>query len=194
MTKVAVISGTVRQARQTPKQVAWVVNELRSREGVEATVLDLQDYKLPFFDEAVSPRYNPERAPDGVVKQWLDALADADAYIVVTPEYNHSVPGVLKNAFDYVDFQMSKKPSAIVSHGTMGGARAAMHLKEILSESQSVPIPEFVAFAHMSNAIDDEGNLDEEVKANPYGPQGALEGLVASLLWYAQALSAKRDA
>lgn len=194
MTKIAVIVGSVRQARQTTKQAAWVAHALATREGVETQILDLNDYPLPLFEESVSPRYNPDRNPEGVVKQWLDALAEADAYIVVTPEYNHSIPGALKNAFDYVDFQMSRKPSAIVSHGTAGGARAAMHLKEILSESQSVPIPEFVAFAHMSNAIDDNGILSEEVKANPYGPHGALEGMIDSLVWYSTALETARTA
>lgn len=194
MTKVAVIVGTVRQARQSTKQAKWVVSTLEKRDNVEVQLLDLADYHLPFFDEPVSPRYNPERAPEGVVKAWLDALAEADAYVVVTPEYNHSIPGVLKNAFDYVDFQMNRKPSAIVSHGTVGGARAAMHLKEILSESKTVPVPEFVAFAHMSEAIDDDGNLAEEVRANPYGPQGALEGVIDSLLWIAEAFAQKRKA
>lgn len=194
MTKIAVIVGTVRRGRQTTKQALWVKKTLETRENVEVTLLDLQDYELPFFDEPVSPRYNPERTPEGVVKDWLDALTDADGYVVVTPEYNHSIPGVLKNAFDYVDFQMNRKPSAIVSHGTVGGARAAMHLKEVLSESKTLPIPEFVAFAHMSDAIDDDGNISEEVKANPYGPQGALEGAIDSLLWIAEAFAEKRSA
>lgn len=193
MTKVAVIVGTTRRARQTPKQAAWVAKALETREGVEVSILDLADYELPFFDEPVSPRYNPERQVEGSVKAWLDALADADAYVVVTPEYNHSIPGVLKNALDYVDFQMNQKPSAIVSHGTVGGARAAMHLKEILSESKTVPIPESVAFHGVSEGLDDEGTLAEALKANPYGPQTSLENMVDSLVWYADALNAKRN-
>lgn len=193
MTHIAVITGTVRIARQTPKQALWVQEALEAQEGVTVTSLDLADFPLPFFDEPVSPRYNPDRAPEGVVKQWLDALSAADAYVVVTPEYNHSIPGVLKNAFDYVGFEMNQKPSAIVSHGTAGGARAAMHLKEILSESKTVPIPEFVAFHGVSEGIDDEGNLDETIKANPYGPQGALTGMVDSLVWYAKALKDARQ-
>ncbi|HRK40619.1 MAG TPA: NADPH-dependent FMN reductase [Candidatus Saccharibacteria bacterium] len=193
MTKIAVIVGTTRRGRQTAKQALWVKNALETREGVDVTTLDLKDYELPFFEEPVSPRYNPERTPEGVVKKWLDALTEADGYIVVTPEYNHSIPGVLKNALDYVDFQMNRKPSGIVSHGTVGGARAAMHLKEILSESKTLPVPEFVALAHMSDVIDEQGNLAEDVKANPYGPQGALDGMIDSLLWIADAFVDKRN-
>ena len=194
MTNIAVITGTTRNARQTPKQALWVQKALEAKEGVTVTALDLRDFPMPFFDEPVSPRYNPDRAPEGAVKAWLDALSQADAYVVVTPEYNHSIPGVLKNAFDYVGFEMNQKPSAIVSHGSVGGARAAMHLKEILSESKTVPIPEFVAFHGVSEGIDDEGKLSEELKANPYGPQAALTGLVDSLVWYTEALKAARQA
>ena len=192
--KIAVIVGTVREGRVTPKQAKWVANALQEREGVEVNILDLAEYDLPFFAEPVSPRYNPNRVVEGDVKRWLDDLASADGYVVVTPEYNHSIPGVLKNAFDYVDFQLNRKPSAIVSHGTVGGARAAMHLKEILSEGKTVPIPEFVAFDGISEVIDDEGNTTEEVKANPYGSDYALNGLVDSLLWYADALKTAREA
>ena len=192
--KIAVIVGTVRESRVTPKQAKWVANALQEREGVEVNILDLADYDLPFFAEPVSPRYNPNRVVEGDVKRWIDDLASADGYVVVTPEYNHSIPGVLKNALDYVDFQLNRKPSAIVSHGTVGGARAAMHLKEILSEGKTVPIPEFVAFHGISEGIDDEGNTTEEVKANPYGSDYALNGLVDSLLWYADALKTAREA
>lgn len=193
MSTIAVIVGTVREARQTPKQATWVARALEQREGVDVVILDLKDFPLPFFAEAVSPRYNPDRKPEGVVKRWLDALAAADGYVVVTPEYNHSIPGVLKNAFDYLGFEMNRKPSAIVSHGTVGGARAAMHLKEILSEGKSVPIPEFVAFHGVSEGVDDEGNLAEALKANPYGPEYALNSMVDSLVWYTRALKAARE-
>lgn len=190
--KLGIIVGTTRQARQTPKQAQWVANAAQQLEGVEVEVIDLADYPMPFFEEPVSPRYNPSREIDPTAKKWLDKLAEQDAYVFVTPEYNHSIPGVLKNAFDYLDWQMVKKPAAIVSHGTVGGARAAMHLKEILSEGKAVPIPSFVAFHGISEALDDEGNISEEIKANPYGPQGALDGLLAELKWYSDALSAAR--
>lgn len=192
--KLGIIVGTTRNNRQTPKQAKWVAGTAGQLEGVDVEIIDLADYPMPFFAEPVSPRYNPERQIDPAVQKYLDKLAEQDAYIFVTPEYNHSIPGVLKNSFDYLDWQMAKKPAGIVSHGTVGGARAAMHLKEIISEAQAVPMSKFVAFSHMSDAIDDAGNLLEEVKANPYGPQGALDGLLADLVWYGDALAKAREA
>ncbi len=191
--KLGIIVGTTRQNRQTPKQAKWVLQNAQLLEGVDAELLDLADYPMPFFEEGVSPRYNPGRVIDPTVQKFLDKLASFDAYVFVTPEYNHSIPGVLKNAFDYLDWQMVRKPAAIVSHGTVGGARAAMHLKEIISEAQAVPISKFVAFHGVSEAIDDEGNLSEEVKANPYGPQGQLTGMLEDLKWYGDALTVARS-
>lgn len=192
--KLAVILGSTRPGRQTAKQAKWVVNSAQQIEGVEVELLDLKDYPMPFFAEAASPRYNPNRTIDPIAQKWLGRLEAADAYIFVTPEYNHSIPGVLKNAFDYIDFQVDRKPAAIVSHGANGGTRAAMHLKEIISEGKMVPIPNSVAFHGVSDGIDESGNISEALKANPYGPQAALTGLLAELKWYSDALSVGRIA
>jgi NAD(P)H-dependent FMN reductase len=192
--KLAVIIGTVRQERKTPREATWVANSAKEHEGVEVEVLDLIDYPMPFFEEAVSPRYNPNRQPDPVAKKWLDKLEEFDAYIFITPEYNHSIPGVLKNAIDYIDWQIQRKPTAVVSHGAAGGARAADHLKEILSESRSILVPTLspLAVVSMSSHIDEEGNLDEDVKSNPYGPQPALDALIREIKWYSDALKPAR--
>jgi len=190
--KLGIIVGSTRQGRQTSKQAIWVENTASQLEGVDAEIIDLADYPMPFFAEPVSPRYNPSREIDSVAKKYLDKLEEQDAYIFVTPEYNHSIPGVLKNSLDYVDWQLVRKPAAIVSHGTVGGARAAMHLKEILSEGKALPIPNFVALHGMSEAIDDQGNLSEEQKANLYGPQAALDGLLDELKWTSDALADAR--
>jgi NAD(P)H-dependent FMN reductase len=192
--KVAVIIGTMREGRKTPQQANWVMKTLRAMDKVEAELIDLRDYPMPFFDEPVSPRYNPERKIDPTARKWLDKLAQFEAYVLVTPEYNHSVPGPLKNAIDYVDWQLARKPAAVVSHGSAGGARAEVALKEIISESRMVPMSTVpgVAMHGISEKIDEEGNLSEEEKANPYGPQPALETLLKELQWYSDALAAAR--
>ena len=190
--RLAVIVGTTRNNRQTVKQAKWIAKTASQLADTEVETVDLADYPLPFFEEGASPRYNPDRTAEPAVQKWLDKIASFDAYVWVTPEYNHSIPGVLKNAFDFFDWQMLHKPSAIASHGTVGGARAAMHLKEILSEAQGVPISKFSAISHMSDAIDDEGNLSQEQKANPYGPQAQLQSMLEELKWYSDALAAAR--
>jgi NAD(P)H-dependent FMN reductase len=192
--KLAVIVGTTRQGRKTLQQAKWVFNTAKQIKGVEAELVDLKDYPMPFFDEPISPRYNPDRQIDPAVKPWLAKLEEVDAYVFVTPEYNHSVPGVLKNALDYVTWEIQRKPAAVVSHGASGGARAATDLKEILSESQAVPTPSYtpLTMVKMSELIDENGNLSEEAKANPYGPQNALETMLEELKWYSDALAAAR--
>jgi NAD(P)H-dependent FMN reductase len=190
--KLAVITGSTRPGRMTPRQSAWIVNTASKLDGVEVEHIDLKDYPLPFFNEAISPRYNPSRVPEPAVQKWLDKIGSFDAYIFVTPEYNHSIPGELKNVFDFLTWELKHKPAAVASHGTVGGARAALQLKEILSEGQAVVIPNFSAIAHMSDVIDETGTLDATAAANPYGPQGQLDGLLAELNWYSDILSEAR--
>lgn len=190
--KLAVITGSTRPGRTTHKQSAWIVATAKQLSGVEVEHVDLRDFPLPLFNEAVSPRYNPNRTPEPAVQKWLDKIGSFDAYIYVTPEYNHSMPGELKNSFDYLTWELKRKPTAIASHGTVGGARAAMHLKEVLSEAQSVVIPNFNAIAHMGDLIDEDGTLDAAAAANPYGPQAQLDSLLGELQWYSDALSAAR--
>lgn len=190
--KLAVVVGSTREGRQTLKQATWVANTATQDEDIEVEIVDLKDYPMPFMEEPISPRYNPNRQIDPRVKKFLDKVNEFDAYVFVTPEYNHSIPGVLKNAFDYITWELQRKPAAIVSHGTMGGARAAMHLKEVISEARAVPIPNFVAMHGMSEQISDDGKLNEELLSNPYGPQATLETLLEELKWYSNALVAAR--
>ncbi len=191
--KLAIIIGTTRQGRQSDKVAKWV--ELSAKAiDIQAEIVDLKDYPMPFFNEAISPRYNPNRIIDPAVKLWLDKIASFDAYVFVTPEYNHSIPGVLKNAIDYLTVELVHKPSAVVSHGSVGGVRAATDLKEILSESQSVVIPKTATLMNvgMTNAVDENGQLSAELLANPYGPKIHLDNLLKELIWYSDALSAAR--
>lgn len=190
--KLQVIIGSTRQGRITERLAKWVATEAAKLDETQVELVDLADYPMPFMDEAISPRYNPDRKPHPIAQKWLDKLSEADAYIFVTPEYNHSVPGVLKNALDYGTFQMAKKPATAVAHGTVGGARAIMHLKEILSESQAAVIPKAVALHGASEKISQDGVLAPEVKALPYGPQTALESMLAELKWYSDALAVAR--
>lgn len=192
--KLAVIIGATREGRKTAQQAKWAYNTAINTEGIEAELVDLRDYPMPFFDEPLSPRFNPNRTVDPIAQKWLKKLTEFDAYLFVTPEYNHSITGVLKNALDYVTFEFVHKPAAVISHGAQGGARAMTDLKEILSESKAVPIPipSPLAIVRMSEIIDEDGELAAEAKTNPYGPQSGLENLLADLKWYSDALSAAR--
>lgn len=191
MTKIAVIIGSVREGRVTDKLAKWVHEEVAK--VAEAETLDLRDYPLPFFDEPIPPRYNPGRAPVPEVKKWVDKMAEFDGYVIVTPEYNRSVPGVLKNAFDNLDNVVANKPAAVVAHGSSGGAQAVASLRITLPGNGMVTIPDAVFFRdQVAEAIDAEGVLKEELQEGPWSPQVHLNGLVASLVNYADALRSVR--
>jgi NAD(P)H-dependent FMN reductase len=192
--KLAIIVGTTREGRKTLQQAKWVFNTAKQMKDVEAELVDLKDYPMPFFDEPISPRYNPDRKIDPAAVPWLKKLEEFDAYVFVTAEYNHSIAGVLKNALDYVTWEIQHKPVQVVSHGSAGGARAATDLKEILSESKAVPLPTSspLAMSGMSELIDEDGNLTEAAKARPYSLQKVLEDVLADLKWYSDALAAAR--
>ncbi len=191
MTRIAVIIGATRQGRVSDKLAKWVNVEVAKVAEVET--LDLRDYPLPIFDEAISPRYNPERKPTAEVQKWLDKVAEFDGYVVVTPEYNRSMSSVLKNAIDYIAYEMDNKPVALVAHGTSGGGQAVANLRMALPGVGAVTLPQALFFTDkVGEAIDEEGILKEELRDNPYGPQASLAGIAASVVKYAEALKSVR--
>jgi NAD(P)H-dependent FMN reductase len=191
--KLQIIIGSTRQGRMSDRAAKWVANSAKAVDGVDAELIDLRDYPLPFFDEEISPQYNPNRTPSPEVQKWLDKVAEADAYVLVTPEYNRSYSAVLKNALDHLDFQLANKPVALVAHGSTGGAQAVAHLRAVVPGVQAVTIPAATFFTdRVGEKIDEEGNLDEQIKANPYGPQVALDNSLKQLLMYSDALAEAR--
>ncbi len=192
--KVQIILGSDRPNRIGGKIAKWVVSSAAEQPDFEVELVDLKDYDLPHFDEAMSPRFNPNRQLNEAAERWLAKVNEADAYVIVTPEYNHSITGILKDALDYLDWQFAKKPVAIVSYGTVGGARAAEQLKAILIEVKAAIVPEAVALLNPGQAVSDGGVLSDELKAAPYGPQTALDGTLAELHWWAKTLKAGREA
>jgi NAD(P)H-dependent FMN reductase len=192
--KIQIIVGSTRTGRVSSRLAAWIANEVKNLDGYEAEILELADYELPFFDEPMPPQYNPERQPVPAVKKWLNKLAEGDAFVIVTPEYNRSTSGVLKNALDYLDFQFKNKPVALVGHGSTGGAQAVASLRGIIAGLKSFTTPSATYVAgRAGELIDESGELvDEEIRKNPYGPQGALQGTLSELKWYADALVAAR--
>lgn len=192
MTKIAIIVGSTRQGRQTHKLAKWVANDLGKKADVE--ILDLVDYPMPFLDEPISPRYNPERKPEPTTKKWLDKVAEFDGYVLVTPEYNRSTSAVLKNAIDVLGHEWDDKPVALVAHGVTGGAQAVANLRIALPGVGAVTVPTALFFSdRLAESIDEDGVLADEIKQRPYGPQGQLDAQIESLVWYVDALKAARS-
>jgi len=191
MTKIAIVIGSTRQGRQTDKLAEWVAQDLHKK--AEAEILDLRDYPIPFLDESISPRYNPERKPDQETQKWLDKVAEFDGFVFVTPEYNRSTSAVLKNAIDVIGHEIDDRPVALVAHGTSGGAQAVANLRMAIPGIGAITIPQALFFSdRLAEAISDDGELTQELRDRPYGPQEQLDAQMDSLLWYADALKAAR--
>ncbi len=190
-----IIVGSTRPNRVSDRVAKWVADEAQTLPDTKATILDLIDYDLPLLDEPISPQFNPDRKPSPSVQKFLDALAGADAFVLVTPEYNRSYSAVLKNALDYIDFQFAKKPVALVAHGSTGGAQAVAHLRGVLPGLRSFTTPSATfIIGRAGEIIDETGKLSEELQNDPRGPQAALKATLEELKWYSDALSAARAA
>ena len=192
MAKIAVVVGSTRQGRQTGKLAKWVMKGLEGK--AEAELLDLREYPLPFLDEPISPRYNPNRTPEPATQKWLDKIATFDGYVFVTPEYNRSTSAVLKNAIDVLGHESDDKPVALVGHGTTGGAQAVANLRMAIPGVGAFTLPQALFFGDkLAESISDDGELKAELANKPYGPQMQLGTQIDSLLWYADALKAARQ-
>lgn len=141
---IKVIAGSTREGRFSDKAAAWVADELQKKGISDVEVLDLRDYEMPFFNSPVSPAMITEPYAHEAVARFTKKIGEADAYVIVTPEYNHSTSGVLKNALDWVYKEWGNKPVAFVSYGSVGGARAVEHLRLIAVELQMTPIREAI--------------------------------------------------
>jgi len=190
--KIAVVIGSVREGRVTDRLAKWVTDEAEKLADVET--IDLKDNPMPFMDEPISPRYNPNRSPKPEVKKWLDKIAEFDGYVFVTPEYNRTTSGVLKNAIDYLDFQMEKKPVALVGHGSSGGAQAIASLRMALPGVGAVTVPQALFFTdRIGEVIDENGMVKEGLNEATSGQQNTLKAQLETLIWYAGALKGARE-
>lgn len=144
MVKIKVIIGSTRQNRFSDKPAAYICEELKKEEGVEAELVDLRDWELPFFNDAVSPIAGKGEYKDPLVKKWAEKISEADGFVIVTPEYNHGYPAVLKNALDWLYYPWNGKPVGFVSYGSAGGARSVEQLRQVAIAFQMYPIQSMV--------------------------------------------------
>jgi NAD(P)H-dependent FMN reductase len=187
-----VIVGTTREGRFSEKAAAWVMDRLAEREGLEIELLDLRDYPMPFFEQQIPPAYgHRDYVPE--VARWAEAVDRADGYLVITSEYNHGYPAVLKNALDQVFPELNRKPIAFVGYGNSGGARAIEQLRLVSVELEMAPLRHAVHIlpALMIPAMKAEGPFDVELFASL---DERLEMTASDLAWWANALASARDA
>jgi NAD(P)H-dependent FMN reductase len=143
--KIAIILGSTRPGRHGKAVADWVLAKASGRARADYDLIDLADHPLPHMDEPLSPmlgQYAGEHT-----KAWAATIAPYDGFVFVTPEYNHSTSGVLKNAIDYLYAEWTNKAAAFVSYGSVGGARAVEHLRLICSELQIAHVRQQLSFS-----------------------------------------------
>jgi NAD(P)H-dependent FMN reductase len=176
--RVAIIIGSTRQGRFAPTIANWFAAEAEQRPDMTIDLIDLADAGLP---EMLSGQRSPE------VEAITSRLAEADAFVVVTPEYNHSFPAPLKSAIDWHSKEWQAKPVAFVSYGGMaGGARAVEQLRQVFAELHAVTVRDTVSFPGVWEQFDSDGspkNAERSVRA--------ANTMLDQLAWWGHAL---RDA
>ncbi len=183
--KIVVIFGSVRKGRQGIKAARFIVNVLKERKH-EVILVDPMEYKLPLLYKRYKS-YEKGKAPE-ILKKLAKLFKEADAFIIVTAEYNHSVPPALVNLLDHFLEEYFFRPSAIVSYsgGGFGGVRAASHLRDMLGELGMPAIPSSFPISKIQNVLDEQGKpLDEKLNKN-------LKKFLDELEWYAKALKEAR--
>jgi NAD(P)H-dependent FMN reductase len=145
MIKVAIIVGSTRPGRKAEAVARWVLEIAKKRSDADFELVDIQDFNLPLLDEPVPPARGQYTHPH--TKTWAAKIDSFDAYVFVTPEYNHGTSGALKNAIDYLYLEWNNKAAGFVGYGSVGGTRAVEHLRLVMGELQVADVRAQVALS-----------------------------------------------
>ncbi len=187
MLDVAILLGTVRSDRVGIQPARYLLRKCTER-GFQTTFVDPIEYPLPLLDRMYK-QYPAGEAPE-TLERLAEIIRRADAYLIVSGEYNHSIPPALSNLIDHFLEEYYFKPSAIAcySAGAFGGVRAAMQLRAMLGEIGTTSIPSILPFPQVQNAFDAELSPKDE------RTDRATDRFLSELEWYATALKAARAA
>ncbi|MDQ0605392.1 NAD(P)H-dependent FMN reductase [Streptomyces canus] len=179
--RVAVLVGSTREGRFGPVVTKWLSRHLEQRHDMSADVVDLAEIPLP----TVFPAFGQQPPPgtEEALALMTPRLAAADAFVFVTPEYNHSYPAPLKNAIDWHNEQWHGKPVAFVSYGGLsGGLRAVEHLRVVMAELNATTIRNTVSFHEAWSRFDESGAVKDPAADT------AAKALLDQLAWWGHAL------
>ena len=179
---VALVIGSNRHGRFGPVVADWLLDRLRDRDDLVPDIVDVAETDLPM---TMAP--SPEAT--AALASVTPKLASADAFVVLTPEYNHSYPAGLKNLIDWHFTEWQAKPVALVSYGGIsGGLRAVEHLRQVFAELHAVTVRDTVSFHNAGGSFAD-GRLKD-----PSGPDAAAKSMLDQLVWWGQVLREGRTA
>ncbi len=185
MTCIGIILGSTRPGRRGEAVAKWVLEVASKRTDADFALIDLADYPLPHLDEPMPPsmgQYQNQHTRD-----WAATIVQFDGFVFVTPEYNHSTSGVLKNAIDYLYSEWNNKALGVVSYGAVGGARAAEHLRLIAGELQMADVRTNVALSMFT----DFQNFTDFAPGEHQGQ--ALDTLLGEVIAWSEALAPLRN-
>lgn len=186
--QLAVILGSVRSGRFGPVAANWFIRQAQKRGDVVVDLIDLAETPLPVTGQVTPVVTGVYESAD--VRAYAERIGRADAFVIVTPEYNHGYPGALKVAIDAVNPEWHAKPVAFVSYGGIsGGLRAVEQLRQIFGELHTVTIRETVSFAMCHGKFDEDG---EPLESGPVNQ--AAKVLLDQIGWWARALRDARAA
>ena len=183
--RIGIIIGSTRPGRKGDKVAEWVLEHATQREDADYELVDLADFSLPHLDEAI-PASRGQYANEHT-QAWARKIDSFDGFVFVTPEYNHSTSGALKNAIDFIYGEWNNKAAGLVSYGVNGGVRAAEHLRLVLGELQIADVRQQVSFSLIT---DFENYTDFAPKG---GQEAQLDAQLDQLVSWAGALQGVRQ-
>lgn len=162
--KILIILGSTRQGRQGEKVASWIYDIAKSHGEIEVELADLGQWRLPIFDSPIPPSRSKGNYADDTVQRWSQKISKSDGFIIVTPEYNHGYPAVLKNAIDHLYTEWNEKPVAFVGYSTgqSGGIRAVEQLRQVVIELQMMPLRESIFIPSLQRVFDENGQMNDE--------------------------------
>ena len=185
MLKVGIILGSTRPNRNGEAVAKWVHQQVQGRDDATYELVDIKDYNLPLLDEPNPPSQGRYSQPH--TKRWAEKVRGFDAFIFVTPEYNHGTSGALKNAIDFLYAEWNNKAAGFVSYGSAGGARAVESLRLVMAEIQIADVRAQVMF---SLALDFKNY--SEFAPDPRHEK-ELDAMAKQLIAWGEAMKSVRD-
>ncbi|MDP4010138.1 MAG: NAD(P)H-dependent oxidoreductase [Candidatus Shapirobacteria bacterium] len=187
MIKIKIITGSTRPGRFNIQPAEWIYEVAKKRQNIEVEFLDLVKINLPFLDEAISASQHKYSQPHTL--EWARIIGEADGFVWVTPEYNHSYSPALKNAIDFLYAEWNYKPVSFVSYGSLaGGARAVEHLRGVAGELKMYDLREQILLSNYWENLDENGKY----KFNERHEQMANQ-ILDSLTFWAEKMKAARE-
>ncbi len=193
MINLKIIVGSRRPNRAADKVIPWVMNKVSERGSFEAELLDLRDWDLPLFQEHPGSLGDPSDPTysEPIVKAWNHKIREAQAILIITPEYLHGMPGLLKNAMDnvFASFAFRNKPVAAVAYSTgiAGGARAIENLAHVALEAELILLRNTVIIPFVDHAFADDGTATNSMT------DAAATVMLEDLEWWSNVLNTARQ-